>query len=233
MLAQIWAILRVRWRILVAAAVMIFIPVGLLEAIDLELQDPEVDPVRLLEVLVAAFLLGAGVLLGDVLYAGVAAAVVVAERERSDASLREVLAHLPVLRLIAADLLLGLAVVLGLLLLVVPALVLLTWFALVAPVVKVETPPLRAAFRRSRELVRGHFWLVFGIVIPIVVGSAVLSSSIESGADAVIGESFFGAWAGGVIANVLTAPPFALAVVVLYFELRQSSGAQMAGLVGP
>jgi hypothetical protein len=224
-LAQIWDLIRARWPILVAAAVVIFVPVGLLEAIDDELQESvaeaEFDVTRLIEVLSAAFVLGAGALLGDVLYAGVVAAVVVAEREGGDRRLREVLGHLPLLRLIGADLLLGLVVVVGFLLLIVPAFVFLTWFALIAPVIKVERQSVRAAFRRSRELVRGHFWLVFCIVIPIVLGSEILAALIVSGAVWAIGEGFLGDWAGGVLSNVLTAPLYALGVVILYFELRE------------
>ena len=229
MLAQIWGLIRVRWPILVAAGVVIFIPVGLLEALDDSLQEfiteAELDAIALIEVVSAAFLLGAGALLGDVLYAGIVAAVVVAEREGGDRRLRDVLRHLPVLRLVGADLLLGFVVVVGLVLLVVPAFVWLTWFALIAPVIKVERPSVRAAFRRSRELVRGHFWLVFCLVIPIVVGSEILAGFILSGAIWVIGDGFFGDWVGGVLSNVLTAPLFALAVVVLYFELREPGDA--------
>ena len=229
MLAQIWGLLRVRWPILVAAGVVIFIPVGLLEALDTSLQEwvteAELDAIALIEVVSAAFVLGAGALLGDVLYAGIVAAVVVAEREGGDRRLRDVLGHLPVLRLVGADLLLGLVVVVGLVLLVVPAFVWLTWFALIAPVIKVERPSVRAAFRRSRELVRGHFWLVFCLVIPIVLGSEILSAFILSGAIWAIGDGFLGDWVGGFISNVLTAPLFALAVVVLYFELRESGDA--------
>ena len=229
MLAQIWGLLRVRWPILVAAGVVIFIPVGLLEALDTSLQEwvteAELHAIALIEVVSAAFVLGAGALLGDVLYAGIVAAVVVAEREGGDRRLRDVLGHLPVLRLVGADLLLGLVVVVGLVLLVVPAFVWLTWFALIAPVIKVERPSVRAAFRRSRELVRGHFWLVFCLVIPIVLGSEILSAFILSGAIWAIGDGFLGDWVGGFISNVLTAPLFALAVVVLYFELRESGDA--------
>jgi hypothetical protein len=228
-LAQIWGLIRLRWPILVAAGVVIFIPVGLLEALDDSLQESvteaEVDAIALIEVVSAAFVLGAGALLGDVLYAGIVAAVVVAEREGADRRLRDVLGHLPVLRLVGADLLLGLVVVIGLVLLVVPAFVWLTWFALIAPVIEVERPSVRAAFRRSRELVRGHFWLVFCLVIPIVLGSEILSTFILSGAIWAIGDGFFGDWVGGVLSNVLTAPLFALAVVVLYFELRESGDA--------
>ncbi|HEX5955234.1 MAG TPA: hypothetical protein VFY37_04800, partial [Solirubrobacterales bacterium] len=95
MLAQIWGLLRVRWPILVAAGVVIFIPVGLLEALDTSLQEwvteAELDAIALIEVVSAAFVLGAGALLGDVLYAGIVAAVVVAEREGGDRRLRDVL----------------------------------------------------------------------------------------------------------------------------------------------
>jgi len=221
-----WAIGRARWPVLMLAAVVIFVPVGLLEAIDHELEEALTDPDGLelgdlIEIVAAAFVLGAGVLLGDVLYAGVVAAVVIAVRTQHEGSLRELLEGLPVLRLIAVDLLLGLVVVIGFLLLIVPGIVFITWFALVAPVVKVEHPPIRAAFRRSRELVRGHFWLVFAFVIPIVIVAEALSGLAQSGMVELLGEGFVGDWAGAALADLLTAPLYALAVVVLYFELRR------------
>jgi hypothetical protein len=204
--------------------VVIFIPVGLFEVLGEELQEQvseaDFEVGRLIAVSVSAFVLGAGALLGDVLYAGVVAAIVVDEREGARRTLGEVLTHIPILRLLGADLLLGLLVVVGLLLLVVPGLVVLSWFALVAPVIEVERSGVRAAFRRSRALVRGHFWLVFWIVVPVVVLSEMISVLIQSGTLWWLGDGFFGEWAGGVISNVLTAPLFALAVVVLFFELR-------------
>jgi hypothetical protein len=225
-LAQVWTIARARWPVLALAAVVIFVPVGLLEAIDHELEEALTDPDGLelgdmIEIVAAAFVFGAGALLGDVLYAGIVAAAVIAERTKHEGSLRELLEGLPVLRLIAVDLLLGLVVVIGFLLLVVPGLVFITWFALVAPVVKVEHPPIRAAFRRSRELVRGHFWLVFAFVIPIVIIAEAVSGLAQSGMVELLGESFVGDWAGAALADLLTAPLYALGVVVLYFELRR------------
>lgn len=219
------AIARARWGVLLLAAVVIFVPVGLLEAIDHELEEPLTDPDGLdlgdlIEIVAAAFVFGAGSLLGDVLYAGIVAAVVIAERTKHQGPLRESLEGLPVLRLIAVDLLLGLVVVIGFLLLIVPGLIFITWFALVAPVVKVEHPPIRAAFRRSRQLVRGHFWLVFAFVIPIVIVAEALSGLAQSGMVELLGESFVGDWGGAALADLLTAPLYALGVVVLYFELR-------------
>lgn len=225
MLAQAWVTLRSRWLLLVGAGVIIFIPVGLLEVLSAELQDHlnegDADIGHVIQTAVTVVLLGSGALLGDILYAGVVAAVVVDGREGRRRSLREVLAHLPVLRLLGADLLLGLLVVIGLLLLVLPGLAALAWFALVAPVIEVERTGIRAAFRRSRALVRGHFWFVFAIVVPVALISEAIAVYIESGAVWTLGDGFLGEWAGGVLANVLTAPLFALAVVILFFELRQ------------
>jgi hypothetical protein len=223
-LAQVWAIVRARWTVLLMAAAVIFIPVGLLEAVDHELQQPlaeadELSSVEAVEIVVAVFVIAATALLGDVLYAGIVAALLTAERDGRELRLRERLASLPVARLVAADLALAVVIVVGLLLLILPAFVFLTWFALVAPVVKVERLPLRAAFRRSRELVRDRFWLVFWLVVPITLGSEVLSGLAQSGATDVIGDGFFADWVGAVLTELVTAPPFALAVVVLYFEL--------------
>jgi hypothetical protein len=228
-----WAIGRAHWRTLLLAAIVIFVPVGLLEAIDHELEEPltEGDSVEfgdLIEILVAALLFGAGALLGDVVYAGVVAAAAIAVRTDHQGSLRDLLERLPVLRLIAVDLLLGLVVVIGLLLLIVPGVVFMVWFALVAPVVKIEHPPIRAAFRRSRELVRGHFWFVFVFVIPIMIVAEGVSDLAQSGVVELLGGGFAREWAGAVITDLLTAPVYALAVVVLYFELNQSSSAQTA-----
>ena len=64
MLAQIWGLIRVRWPILIAAGVVIFIPVGLLEAVDESLQEfvteAELNPIALIEV-AAGFVLTASI----------------------------------------------------------------------------------------------------------------------------------------------------------------------------
>jgi hypothetical protein len=224
-LAQAWAIVRARWHVLLLGAAVVFVPAGLLEAVSEDLQEPladidAIDAGTVVEIVVALLALAVFAMLGDVVYAGVVAAVVVAEREGSEQPLHEVLSHLPIARLIGADLLLGLVIAIGFLLLIVPGLVFLTWFALVAPVVKIERLRLRAAFRRSRELVRQQFWLVFGIVIPVVLVSGMLSGFAGSAVESALGDTFAGHWLVATLTEVITAPAFALAVVVLYFELR-------------
>ena len=67
---------------------------------------------------------------------------------------------------------------------------------------------------------RGHFWLVFVFVVPIVIAAEALSGARASAALELLGETFVGDWVGATIADLLTAPLYALGVVVLYFELR-------------
>jgi hypothetical protein len=68
-----------------------------------------------------------------------------------------------------AAVLVGVLATLGLigagLLLIVPALYLLTMWAVLLPVVVVERPGVFDAFGRSRQLVRGNGWKVFGIIL--------------------------------------------------------------------
>jgi len=66
---------------------------------------------------------------------------------------------------ILVDLLASIAFVGAAVLLFVPALYLVTIWAVILPVVVVERPGVFNAFGRSRRLVRGNGWKVFGIVL--------------------------------------------------------------------
>jgi hypothetical protein len=127
---------------------------------------------------------------------------------------------LPFRRLLAVDLLAALIIAAGFVALVVPGFVFIAWFALVAPAVEVEKLGVRAAFRRSRELVRGHVRFVLVLLIPILIAEEALSSAAQSASWWGLGEGFAGDWAGSVLANLLTSPFYAVAVTVLFFELR-------------
>jgi hypothetical protein len=75
--------------------------------------------------------------------------------------------------------------------------------------------------RRSRELVSGNGWPVFGVVLVLSVGVAIFTGAIEIAAESA------GTGAGivaRVVLGVLTAPLSALAAAVLYFELRRAHG---------
>lgn len=121
------------------------------------------------------------------------------------------------LPLLVVSLIVGICVGIGLILLIVPGLFLLTIWAVTAPVVVLEGKGPIEALARSRELVRGNGWSVLGLVAIVFV----LSIGVGFVA-AVIGA------AGGdvlrvllsFLATVAVAPLSALAISVLYFQLR-------------
>jgi hypothetical protein len=141
---------------------------------------------------------------------------------RRDASPGQLLqAVTPVLgQLILVGIVAGIGIVIGFVLIIVPGLILITIWSVAAPVVVLEQPGVFAALRRSRELVRGNGWQVFGVIVVVYIMVAVVSFIIEG-----IAESA-GSGVGivvRVIIGVLTAPLAALAASVLYFELRGPS----------
>jgi hypothetical protein len=130
--------------------------------------------------------------------------------------------------LILVGLVAGFAIVIGLFLIVVPGLFLVTIWSVFAPVIVLEQPPGLGALARSRELVRGNGWQVFGVILVLFVGVFLLAGVLELAAAAASGGAGI---AVSVIIGVLTAPLTALASAVLYFDLRGLSG-EAGGIAG-
>jgi len=154
---------------------------------------------------------------------------------RRDHSAGELLrAATPVLgQLLLVGIVAGIGIVIGFVLVIVPGLILITIWSVAAPVVVLERPPgVFAALSRSRELVRGNGWQVFGVIFVLFFLVIIVSSAIQIGADSA------GTGAGivaRVIVGILTGPISALAAAVLYFDLRAATGERVAadGPVAP
>jgi hypothetical protein len=125
--------------------------------------------------------------------------------------------------LVLAGILAGLAIGIGLLLLIVPGLYLLTIWAVLAPVIVIERREALGAFGRSRELVRGHGWQVFGVIVVLfllqLIVTAVIQALANSVADSVVGYSL-----ADLVVRLLVAPLSALAAAVIFFELKALRG---------
>ena len=67
--------------------------------------------------------------------------------------------------IVGAGILARLAITIGLILLIVPGLFLLTIWCLIVPVIVLEGAGRGDSFGRSRELVRGNGWNVFGLIV--------------------------------------------------------------------
>ena len=145
---------------------------------------------------------------------------------RRDSSVGELIdATWPVvLPLIGAGLLSGIGIGIGMVLFLVPGLILLTIWAVIAPVIVVEHSGVIDAFGRSRELVRGNGWQVFGVIFVVFIITAVVGAVLG-----VIGVGISGGVGMRIVANLvgstITAPIGALAAATIYFGLLAIQGA--------
>ena len=141
-----------------------------------------------------------------------------------DASIGQIFSRVApsILPLLGAGLLAGLGIAVGFLLLIVPGLYLITIWAVVAPVIVIEKPGVFAAFGRSRELVRGHGWTVFGIVLITALLSGIASALLQAAFSAL--PEFLEILIGSTIAQAVVAPFGAIAIAVMYFRLREAEG---------
>jgi hypothetical protein len=123
--------------------------------------------------------------------------------------------------LILAGVLAGLGIAVGLVLLIVPGLFLLTIWSVIAPSIVLEQRGAIESFGRSRDLVRGNGWQVFGAIVLFFLILLVVSSLLGA-----IGSAAgdVGRAVANVVGSVITAPLVALAAAVLYFHLRAAQG---------
>ena len=128
-----------------------------------------------------------------------------------------------ILPLFGAGLLAGIGIGIGLILIIVPGLILATIWSVIAPVIVLEGSGVINAFGRSRQLVRGNGWPVFGAILVayliVIVGSLIFSAIGAAIADGVFVRIVFRA-----LASTITAPISALVAAVLYFRLRAVEG---------
>ena len=213
-ISEAWALYRRHWRHLVPIALSVYVLLSLFT-------------------LLLVFLLGRLGAFASVFVslAGVfwlQGALVIAVEDirdgRADLSIRETLARVrPRLNTIAVTgILAALGIFLGILLLVVPGLVLATWWALIIPAIMLERTGVTGAFGRSRELVRGNGWNVFGLIVLLVlilIGAAIVLGVLLALVLAPFDDALQ-RYVGDVVSNTIAAPFIALAFTLAYYRLR-------------
>jgi hypothetical protein len=122
-----------------------------------------------------------------------------------------------ILPLILFGILFGIGVGIGFLLLIIPGFFLLTLWSVGAPAIVVEGEGPIGAFGRSWKLVWGDGWRVFAVLV--VVFLIVLAASVVLGAIAAGIGGEVPTVIAAIIAAAITAPVYAIAVSVLFFDL--------------
>lgn len=208
-LTEAWQMYRAHWQHLFTIAFAVYVVIGVAGWI--------LSIVPLLGAILAAVISVVGVFW---LQAALVKAVEDVRDGRVDLSLGETFTAVrPHIGAVAiASIVAGIAIAIGLVLLIAPGLYLMTIWVVVIPVIVLEGTETFGAFGRSRELVRGHGWPVFGLILLTfliliafgVVVSLVLSPFPEGA------QTFLSDLVGGTVAG----PFVALAWTLLYYRLR-------------
>jgi hypothetical protein len=221
---------RTYWRwapSLLLLAVAVFVPLGLIHALTLSAELHSLDlegTLHLLAILIAVVVLAVTGLMGEVFYTGAVAISLTHPRDGRPPSLREIAGMVNHRRLIAIDLLYGAMVAIGLVFLFIPGVLVFVWLGLAAPVVEIEHQGIRAAFARSVRLVRGKFWTVALVLIPIELAGDALTNVATDLTHNLFGSEFICEWIADVLSNIAFTPFYAVAAVLLTVDLIREKG---------
>jgi hypothetical protein len=216
--------LRTYWRqagFLVLLGAVVFVPLSLVDALADKAQQIDTNEVSNFEwVALIAGLSAQGVtsLLGEVFYSGAVAVALTDEAGRRP-SLGDVARRVSFGSLIAVDILYAAGVGIALDAFVIPGILLFTAFGLAGPVAELEETNVTGAFRRSWELVRGHFWQVLAVLVPITLAGAVLSAVLTGALPPIAGSHFLRDWVGEAASSIALSPFYAVAAVLLTLQL--------------
>jgi hypothetical protein len=211
-----------RWApFLFLLGAIVFVPLGLIDAItlQLDLRTFEIDNgLGILAVVTAVLALAGTGLIGEVFYSGAVAVALTHPHDGRPPSLREIAGRLNYGRLIAVDLLYTLVVAIGLVFFVAPGAAAFVWLGLSGPVVEIEGRGIRAAFARSLRLVRGRFWLVFWVLVPVELAGDSLANLSTSLTHHLLGSSLPAEWFSESLSNIVLTPIYAVAAVLLTID---------------
>lgn len=224
---------------LLLLGVVVFVPIGLLDALSAEVELDSLNVsngLRLAAVLAAVGAVTTTSLLGEVFFSGAVAVSLTHPEDEHPPPLSVISRRLKYGRLIAVDIAYVLIVAVGLLLFLVPGILAFVWLGLAGPTVEIEERTVRGALVRSWRLVRGDFWHVFLVLVPIEVVGDALAGGLAGAVHDLLGHSFVATWLAESVANIFFTPIFAVAAVLLTLDLiaeKDGSGPRLNSAPAP
>jgi hypothetical protein len=129
------------------------------------------------------------------------------------------------LPVIGACILAGIGIGIGLVLLVVPGLILMTYWSLIVPSIVVGESGVRASFGKSWRAISGHFWQAFGIYVLVFL--IWVAFDIALGLALVAVPAALRSFLSSLIGGTLLAPFYALVVTLVYYRLSEAHAGAM------
>ena len=219
---RIWRTYRGWAPSLLALALVVFLPLGLLDAIPATVEIESFDLDSGIKVATVALAVGAITmtgLLGEIFFSGAIAISLTHPHGEGPPRPREIVGRIKYGRLIVVDLAFVFIVAVGLLLGLVPGVLAFVFLSLAGPAVEIEERSAWSALKRSFHLVSGSFWLVFCVVVPIEIVGDALGEALARIVHSLLGDTFLANWLAESAANVVLSPFFAVAAVLLTVEL--------------
>lgn len=219
---RIWHTYRAWAPSLLALALIVFLPLGLLDAITANVDVGALDLTSGIKVAAIALAVGAVTmtgLLGELFFSGAIAISLTHPHGEGPPSLREIARRVKYGRLILVDFAFVAIVAAGLLIGVIPGLLAFVFLGLAGPVVEIEESSAHRALLRSFQLVRGNFWLVFWVLVPIEIVGDAIGGVVAGLVHNLFGDTFVATWLAEALSNVALSPIFAVAAVLLTVDL--------------
>lgn len=220
--ARIWQTYRSWAPSLLTLAAAVFLPLGLLDALSLRVDVDSLDITS--GVKVTALLLAVGAvtmtgLLGEIFFSGAIAISLTHPHGEQPPKMGEIARRIKYGRLIVVDVAFVAIVAVGLLIGLLPGVLAFVFLGLSGPIVEIEERSAPAALRRSFQLVRGSFWLVFLVMVPIEVFGDAVGGGLANLVHHLLGDTFLATWVAEAACNMVLSPLFAVAAVLLTVDL--------------
>jgi hypothetical protein len=129
-----------------------------------------------------------------------------------------------ILPVIGASILAGIGITIGFILLIVPGLILLTFWCLIVPFIVLGGSGVFDSFRNSWRTVRGYAWNVFGTYVLVFL--ILIAFSIVLGFILILLPLFLRSFVNSVVTGTLIAPFLALVATLLYYRLTAAHANQ-------
>jgi hypothetical protein len=211
-------VLRDQLALFFLVAAVIELPLALVALVTTILTNRDIDPSLTWKYGIIALVATAWSSVGHHALSALGERIVSADRERVRPRFDSVVTDFPWVRVIAADVLVTIATVVGLVLLVLPGIALMVYLAPMFPLLNMERRPVVPTARRSFSIVRGHFWklatlLVMTQLLASAVGlvGAAIAHALGAGDELEVMAHF--------LIEALLTPFIAVVVVVATFDL--------------